>query len=75
MDAAKELQDATRCMLSLQYGHLTEPLLVEMKLGFPSVMMEKDQLLRSSFINGDGVNVYLQLAPMALLPHSVFAVR
>ena len=74
MEAAGKLQETTRCMLSLQYGHLTEPLLVEMKLGFPAVMMDKDELLRSSFINSDGVTLYLELAPMFLLPHSVFSV-
>ena len=68
------LQEATRCYLRLAYGHLEEPILVKIDLKFPKIMMDSDMFLQSVTERDGVVSLYVELAPMELLPHSVFTV-
>lgn len=61
------LKNLTRCYLLLQYG--PPPYIVEMKLQFPKVMIDRLDTLKDT--NGQKV-IVIELAPLEYIPYAVY---
>jgi hypothetical protein len=73
-----ELQEITRCYLISQYGRgkgrVPPDQLIAMELAFPQVMIDADPSLAACVSSQRTRTVFIELAPMMMLPHAFHAV-
>jgi hypothetical protein len=73
-----ELQEITRCYLLSQYGRgrgqVPLDQLIAMELAFPQVMIDVDPSLAACVSSGRTRTIFIELAPMMMLPHAFHAV-
>lgn len=74
IQAMKELQEITRCYLLSKYGKAHPTNLIAMKIQFPSVMIEANPHLRDCLTSQNTRTVFIELAPMMMLPHAFYTV-
>lgn len=74
-NATHQLQDITRCYLMSQYGRVPHHNLLAMTLRFPDAMIDNDVTLRTCVTPSQTRTVFIELAPMMMLPHAFYTVR
>jgi hypothetical protein len=72
--ATRQLQDVTRCYLLSQYGQAPHHNLLAMTLKFPKIMIENDATLQTCVTTSDTRTLFIELAPMMMLPHAFYTV-
>lgn len=71
----KQLQAATRCYLQLLHGDINKRIILLLSLQFPDVMLQQHEWLREETEQFQNVSLFVELAPMRLLPHATHTVR
>jgi hypothetical protein len=72
--ATSQLQDITRCYLLSQYGQSSRQNLLALTLKFPRVMIDSDATLKGCVTSSDTQTLFIELAPMMMLPHAFYTV-